>query len=143
MKHMICLAVLVGLCGGLMGCASASQENSQEPYYRKKIYLTEEDYLEDMGDVEAERREAKPRIESEYIFNVVPETQKNVYFFDERVRPIIPGIPTDREYKNTKRLWKKPRRYAPGEYYGEGGESSGGAAESSSAYEDESGSDYD
>lgn len=105
-------------CMGLAACSSTQNTENQEPY-RRKIYLTEQDYLDDLAKhAEEERREAKPSAESEYIFEVLPETQKNVYFFDERVRPIVPGEPSEREYKNTKRLWQKPKRYTPEQYYG-------------------------
>ena len=63
MKHGICWIVLAALCMGLVGCAS--DEKTQKPVYRKKIYLTEQDYLDDLAeDPNAERREAKPSIES-------------------------------------------------------------------------------
>ena len=142
MKQTICLFVLAALCVGISACSS---NKKSEPVYRKKIYLTEQDYLDDLGEKPyMERRQAKPNPESNYVFNVQPETQKNVYFFDERVRPMIPGVPTERDYKNTKRLWQKPRRYAPEQYYGEGGSSGDAAAENSddnSSYYDE-GEDY-
>ena len=138
MKHFICLLVLMGLCAAITACSS---NKKSEPIYRKKIYLTEQDYLDDLGEKPyMERRQAKPNPESNYVFNIQPETQKNVYFFDERVRPMVPGVPTDREYKNTKRLWNKPRRYAPEQYYGEesGGDNNAGASEdSSSSYDDD------
>lgn len=120
MKNYIRFAVVIALCAGLFACQSSSKKNEKQEPYRKKIYLTEQDYLDDLDkNAQAERRQAKPNVESEYIFNVQPETQKNVYFFDERVRPLIPGEPSEREYKNTKRLWKKPKRYTPEQYYGD------------------------
>ncbi len=105
--------------------------------YNRKIYLTEEDYLEDLGqEAVKERRETPPVVESEYIFNAVPETDKAVYFFDERQQPKVPGQPSDTDYKREKRLWTKPKRYTPEEYYGMQGpaetESSSSSYESSS-----------
>ena len=136
----IYLTVGIALCMGIIACSSS--QNKQEPY-RKKIYLTEQDYLDDLGqEAYAERREAKPNPESNYIFNVLPETDKNVYFFDERVQPKIPGIPSERDYKNTKRLWQKPRRYSPAQYYGESTDTGNNSSSGSSTYENNS-YDYD
>jgi len=119
MKNYIRLMVIIALCAGITACTSSSQKKQQQEPYRKKIYLTEQDYLDDLDkNAQAERRQAKPNVESEYLFNVQPQTQKNVYFFDDRVRPMIPGEPSEREYKQTKRLWKKPKRYTPDQYYG-------------------------
>lgn len=116
MKKFIYLAVCSICVLGLAACASNSKE---ENYNRKKIYLTEQDYLDDLGEAaQAERREAKPNTESDYIFELLPETEKNVYFFDERVRPMVPGQPSERDYRKTKRLWEKPKRYSPDQYYG-------------------------
>ncbi len=116
MKTLLKLAVLC-VCAGIM-TACASQKEKQEKYHRK-IYLTEEDYLSDLSPkVQQERREVKAGVESEYIFNLRPETEKNVYFFDERNVPQVPGEPSDAAHRKEKRLWKKPRRYAPEEYYG-------------------------
>ncbi len=120
-KMILCLlAVSV-----LTACAS---QDTEDPRERRKIYLTEEDYLEDIGNqAEKERRAAQPLVESDYIFNVVPETEKAVYFFDERQQPKVPGQPSDADHKKEKRLWKKPKRYSPEEYYGmqEGGDGGG------------------
>lgn len=120
MKNLIRLMSIV--CGALVLTACASslpREEEQGTRYQKKIYLTEKDYMDDLETTaQAERREAKPNTESEYIYNVQPETQKNVYFFDYRTRPMVPGEPSELEYKKTKRLWEKPRRYSPEQYYG-------------------------
>lgn len=117
-----CLLVgLMALCMlGLAACTNKQTLKQEDQKYQRKIYLTEDDYMEDL-DKEAykERREAKPNTESEYIFALQPETQKNVYFFDERTRPMVPGVPSERDYKNTKRLWQKPKRYSPEQYYGD------------------------
>ena len=142
MNKCICFVTFFALCVALAACSS-NTKSEQQPY-RKKIYLTEQDYLDDLGEqTYAERREAKPNAESNYVFNVIPETPKNVYLFDERVQPKIPGVPSDREYKNTKRLWEKPRRYTPQQYYGEGGVPDNSAASTESTADDSSGSSYD
>ncbi len=117
MKTFTYLVILSVFCLALTACAGNKKE--QEPQYQRKIYLTEEDYLEDLDrQAYAERREAKPDVESEYIFELLPETEKNIYFFDDRQRPMVPGVPGEREYRRTKRLWEKPRRYSPEQYYG-------------------------
>ncbi len=127
----------------LAACASGPKEDPRE---NRKIYLTEEDYLEELGrEAAKERREAPPAVESEYIFNAVPETNKDVYFFDERQQPKVPGQPSDADYKREKRLWNKPKRYTPEQYYGmqgDGGNSSSSSSSSSSSYDDNN-YDYD
>ena len=88
MTKMIRLVIFALCCLTVAACSSSQNtQNNNEPYQRK-IYLTEQDYLDDLAkSAELERREAKPAAESEYIFDILPETQKNVYFFDERVQP--------------------------------------------------------
>ena len=114
----------------LSACASAPKEDQRE---NRKIYLTEEDYLEELGrEAAKERREAPPAPESEYIFNTVPETDKAVYFFDDRQQPKVPGQPSDADYKREKRLWNKPKRYTPEQYYGMQGGTENTASSSSS-----------
>lgn len=118
MKNLTHLLLLSVFCFGLAACSSNQAKEDQRPYQRK-IYLTEEDYLEDLDrQAYTERREAKPNVESEYLFDVQPDTQKNVYFFDDRTQPMVPGVPSERDYRKTKRLWEKPRRYSPDQYYG-------------------------
>ncbi len=141
MKNTIRLFVLAVLGLGLAACAgNQTQEEKNYPPYQRKIYLTEQDYLDDLDkQAHAERREAKPNTESDYIFEVQPETQKNVYFFDERTRPMVPGEPSERDYKKTKRLWEKPRRYSPEQYYA----NQPPAAATDSSSDSSSGSGYD
>ncbi len=130
MKTLTKILILFLLAGFLAACSSTSK---QDEYNRRKIYLTEEDYLEDIGaEAAKERREAQPLVESDYIFNTVPETDKAVYFFDERQRPKVPGQPSDADYKREKRLWTKPKRYTPEQYYGMQGDSSSGSSEETS-----------
>lgn len=128
MKTLVKLAICIG-AGLLAACNSADQKLSRSSH---KIYLTEQDYLDDLGQQAAqERREAQPPVESEYVFNTVPQTDKGVYFFDDRQRPKVPGQPSDADYKREKRLWEKPKRYSPDEYYGmqEGGDTSESSGE--------------
>ena len=140
MKNLLRLTLLI-LCGaGIAACSSSpSKSDTKQGQYQRKIYLTEQDYLDDLDQVaHAERREAKPNTESEYIFDVQPDTQKNVYFFDYRTRPMVPGEPAESEYKKTKRLWEKPRRYSPDQYYANqpAQEDSSSSSSTSSSYND-------
>lgn len=104
--------------------------------------MTEEDYLSDLApQAERERREAPPVVESEYIFNLEPSPdQKSIYFYDDRQQPQVPGVPNDGDYKKEKRLWQKPKRYAPGEYGAAPAES---ATEESAPADDVGSEEYD
>ena len=117
--------------------AACSQQKKTPERYNRKIYLTEEDYLEDLSaEAVKERREAPGAAESDYIFNIQPQISDKVYFFDEQRQPKVPGKPMDKEYKQEKRLWTKPRRFTPAEYYGmQGGGSSSSTEESYSSSE--------
>lgn len=120
---------------GLSLITACNTNAKKREKYNRKIYLTEEDYLEDLDQEAAkERRAAQPVVESEYIFNAVPETDKAVYFFDERQQPKVPGQPSEADYKREKRLWEKPKRYSPDQYYGMQGQAST-EQESNSSYE--------
>lgn len=130
-KLSICLIFV--LCAGLMAACNTNQKKKEK--YNRKIYLTEEDYMEDLSKEAAkERRETAPNIESEYIFNVGPEQDKTIYFFDDRQQPKVPGQPSDADYKKEKRLWNKPKRYTPEEYYGMQGSAESSSEESSNSY---------
>ena len=77
MKTALKLLVLV-LCLGVVAVCNTNAKKKEK--YNRKIYLTEEDYMEDLSsEAVKERRETKPLTESEYIFNVGPEEQKEVY----------------------------------------------------------------
>ncbi len=137
MKQAFCLLVSCVFCLGVL-TACSSKNRQQKP--AKKIYLTKEDYQEDAAHAaEIERREAQPNYESDYIFNAYPQTDPNVYFFDKRQQPKIPGEYAAKDYKNEKRLWKKPKRYTPDEYYGmQQGPSENTTTAQSSDYEESS-----
>ena len=143
MKKIAAYLVAGVVCSVLLGACAAHQENNLSERTAKKIYLTKEDYMEDLGKAaEVERREAQPNVESEYIFNAVPETETTVYFFDKRQQPKVPGEYSAQDYKNEKRLWNKPKRFSPEEYYGmqEGTSNAGGGGETS--YYQESSYEY-
>ncbi len=128
------------LCAGFLTACNTNEKRKEK--YNRKIYLTEEDYMEDLSkDAVRERRETPPNVESEYIFNVGPEEQRNIYFFDERQQPKVPGQPSEADYKKEKRLWKKPKRYTPEQYYGMQG-TADAAAEDTSSETSYSGYDY-
>ena len=100
-----------------MGFLAACNQNQKEP--QRKIYLTEDDYMQDLNrEANTERRAVAPNKESNYVFNVMPETEPNVYFFNERLQPKVPNEPLETDYKKEKRLWEKPGRFSPDEYYG-------------------------
>ena len=120
------------LCAGLLAACTG---NARKAKYNRKIYLTEEDYMEDLSqEAGKERRETAPNIESEYIFNVGPEQDKTIYFFDDRQQPKVPGQPSAADYKKEKRLWNKPKRYTPEEYYGMQGSSETSTEDTSNSY---------
>lgn len=132
MKNTALFLAVLG-CAGLLFGGCSSKRNSRRT--AKKLYITQADYDEDVGNAaELERREAQPNYESDYLFNAYPETDPNVYFFDKRQQPRIPGEYTEKEYKGEKRLWKKPRRYSPDEYYGLQGDSANTTATEESGY---------
>ena len=116
MKTLFKLTVFL-LCAGLLAACTSNQRKAQ---YNRKIYLTEEDYLADLSpEAQKARREAPPVVESEYIFNLEPSPdEKNIYFYDDRQQPQVPGVPNDGDYKKEKRLWQKPKRYSTEKYYG-------------------------
>lgn len=121
MNKWVCWGILCACALWLFACKSSDTQEINGRRYAKKIYLTKEDYLEDLGNVaEQDRRDLQPNKESEYIFNVVPQVTEdtNVYFFDKHQQPKVPGHYTAQDYKNEKRLWKKPKRYTPEQYYG-------------------------
>lgn len=136
MKKMIVLLSVFGVVAVMAGCSNSNQKRERSA---KKIYLTKEDYMEDLKPgAEWDRRELQPNKESKYIFNVVPKTDKDAatYFFDKRQNPKVPGEYTAQEYKNEKRLWKKPKRYSPEQYYGmqDGADTANPATDSEESY---------
>ena len=139
MKHVASILVLFGLAGLLLGGCASKDSSSRGSRYAKKLYITPEDYQEDIANAaEAERREAQPNYESDYLFNAYPQTDPNIYFFDRHQQPKMPGEYSEKDYKNEKRLWTKPRRYTPEEYYGLQGDSSNTTATEESGYYEQS-----
>ncbi|MDR0734714.1 MAG: hypothetical protein LBG16_03345 [Elusimicrobiota bacterium] len=60
------------------------------------------------ADAQKERRAQPPLVESNYIFKIMPD--KNVYSYDE-YNQVWSDAPKEKDYKSTKRLWTKPKRY--------------------------------
>ena len=78
---------------------------------------TAEDRAADVAQqAQAERRGSAPLVESNYIFKV--KQDKSVYSYDQH-NQVWKDERTAREYKDTKRLWEKPKKYAANKYYGE------------------------
>ena len=119
MKRLISFVIFACTLSFLAACQTNNTREINGERYAKKIYLTKEDYLEDLKQA-SQRRELQPNKESDYIFNIVPQVTEdtNVYFFDKRRNPKVPGQYSAQDYKNEKRLWKKPKRYTPEQYYG-------------------------
>jgi len=136
MKKWTFLFIFIAVVSFFAACKSNNNRQIGSERYAKKIYLTKEDYLEDLKQT-VQRRELQPNKESEYIFNVVPQTEKDteVYFFDKHQNPKVPGEYSAQEYKSEKRLWKKPKRYTPEQYYGmQGGGSSNAGSNTEEDY---------
>jgi len=75
----------------------------------------ETDYMKEReAAAQSERRAQPPLVESNYIFNVMPD--KGTYSFDE-YNQVWTGERRLNEYKETKRLWNKPKRFR-GESFG-------------------------
>ena len=66
------------------------------------------------AQAQAERRGSAPLVESNYIFKV--KQDKSVYSYDQHNQVWTDQRPA-KEYKETKRLWEKPKRYAAATYY--------------------------
>lgn len=78
---------------------------------------TAEDRAADVAlEAQAERRGEPPLLESNYIFKV--KQNKGVYSYDQH-NQVWTDQRSAREYKETKRLWEKPKKYAASKYYGQ------------------------
>ncbi len=138
MKQYTLLLGIVLCLAWLGACKSSNTQTVNGQRVVKKIYLTKEDYMEDLKQAaQIDRREAQPNTESNYLFNTVPQSNPdpNIYFFDKRQQPKVPGEYSAQDYKNEKRLWTKPKRYSPEEYYGMQGGQESGSSEQSAYYE--------
>jgi hypothetical protein len=80
-------------------------------------------------EAQSERRANPPLVESNYFFRIMPD--RGVYSYDE-YNQVWTDAPKDKDYKEEKRLWNKPKRHQ--------GESAGGAPAEPAA---QNPSDYD
>ncbi len=141
MKKIFPVLLACVCCAALLSACNTNEKRKEK--YNRKIYLTEEDYMEDLSkEAVRERRETPPNVESEYIFDIGPEEEKTVYFFDDRQQPKVPGQPSAADYKKEKRLWQKPKRYTPEQYYGMQGTADTAANEETSMEDPYAGYDY-
>ncbi|WP_424244978.1 hypothetical protein Dip510_000086 [Elusimicrobium posterum] len=112
------------------GCGASAQKTDES----KKLYIEEGEYDATLtAEAQNERRGAKPVVESNYIFRVLP---KDTYFYNEKNIPIEDEVRTAGDYK-AERLWKRPKRYKPGEYTktSVAGSATDGSYENSSYYD--------
>ncbi len=83
----------------------------------KNSLQTADDRAADVAlEAQAERRGEPPLLESNYIFKV--KQNKGVYSYDQH-NQVWTDQRSAREYKETKRLWEKPKKYDASKYYGE------------------------
>lgn len=115
----------------MSGCYGGSSTNNKDKSFSQKIAELEKEPVkptevtasiyqsdaERAREVEIasqkERRAAAPLVESNYIFQVMPN--KGTYGYDE-YNQVWTDEPKTEDYKNTKRLWKKPKRLSPDAY---------------------------
>ncbi len=74
--------------------------------------------LDVSAQAQRERRGVAPLVESDYIFRVMPD--KGTYSFDE-YNQVWTDDPKLADYKNTKRLWTKPKAFKPEEVASDSG----------------------
>ncbi len=86
-------------------------QNPQDTEVGRLAMQSEGDRYADVErEAQKERRAKPPIVESEYVFQIKPE--KSVYSYTE-YNEVWTADPTAQDYKNTKRLWKKPSRINP------------------------------
>lgn len=79
------------------------------------LQTADERAAEVAAQAQAERRGEPPLLESNYIFRV--KQNKGVYSYDQH-NQVWKDERSAREYKETKRLWVKPKKYNAVKYYG-------------------------
>lgn len=110
--------LIILACMLVSGCYKNLNKSSKEDRgSSQKVYLDGAEYESELeANAQKERRGAKPVIESNYVFKVIP---RDTYFFDENNMPVDDGYRKPADYK-AKRLWERPKRYKEGEYAAEG-----------------------
>lgn len=140
MKHIFYLTVLLVSLTCINGCISREgYSTSFEKEYRKleletkdftdkdfydadrrsaddKRAMSEGDRMAALAQEAQKERRAAKAMESDYYFQVYPG-RKESYSFNEYNEVWSDGYPLN-AYKETQRLWKKPKRYKPEEYVG-------------------------
>lgn len=140
MKQIISLTVLIMALFCIAGCVSREGYSSTFEEEYKKLEretkdFTEKDFYDadkrsaddkramDEGDrmaavaEEAQKeRRAKTVVESDYYFQVYPGRQES-YSYNEYNEVWSDGYPLN-AYKETQRLWKKPKKFRPANYTG-------------------------
>ena len=81
----------------------------------KKLQSSDERAADVAAKAQAERRGEPPLIESNYFFKV--QHDKGVYSFN-KYNEVWKDEPEAKDYKGSKRLWEKPKKYAATSYYG-------------------------
>ena len=140
MKQNIFLTVLLLALICISGCVSREgYPSSFESEYRKleretkdfsdkdfydadkrsaddKRIMSEGDRMAAVAEEAQKERRAKTMVESDYYFQVYPG-RKESYSYNEYNEVWSDGYPLN-AYKETERLWKKPKRYKPEDYAG-------------------------
>ena len=81
-----------------------------------KRAMSEGDRIAEVAQEAQKERRAKTVVESDYYFQVYPGRQES-YSFNEYNEVWSDGYPLN-SYKETQRLWKKPKKYKPEDYSG-------------------------
>lgn len=132
MKKLLLFAIIPAFFAGCYGGGSSSGNLKGKTFNEQIAELEKEPVPEDYdssklpaalqneadramevsAEAQRERRGVAPLVESNYIFRVMPD--KGTYSFDE-YNQVWTDEPKLADYKNTKRLWKKPRAFKPEE----------------------------
>jgi len=157
MKQVLILAVLtLALTGCYNGAYSSGKsktfsqqlaelETQPVPQDAKEEYASAASVTENEADramdvaaqAQKERRAEPPLVESNYIFNVIPDN--GTYAFDE-YNQVVTDDPKAADYKAEKRLWTKPKRIKPDTYENQT-PSGSGSADTSAATDDSASAD--
>lgn len=149
------LLIIVAAVFVVVGCGgSSSRDKSFAQYYAElekeplqatqpsntDVFKTpEESHRERELAAQAERRARPPLVESNYIFQVMPD--KGTYGFDE-YNQVWTDDPKLKDYKAAKRLWNKPKRYQGDSYGDSSGDSSSSGGDEDYSYEDDEDYEY-
>ena len=140
MKKLLYLAILLSVVFCVEGCVSRKGyptsfakeyrelELETKNYTEKDFYdadkrsaddkraMNEGDRMATVAQEAQKERRAKTVVESDYYFQVYPG-RKETYSYNEYNEVWSDGYPLN-AYKETQRLWKKPKRFKPADYVG-------------------------